>query len=167
MSMLLHYYYGDRNEAAYIAIGTIIRAAGHGFNIDLISIEYENEDIIDFLSENFENVNVTKIDGKTEHRNKIRELMISRLKNIANSSNSKKTLFVIINFDLLHKILIEEQFRDLMRLFEDKLKYCEIILTGETEIPIVIEKADYVSEVNKFKSENFNVDSKMTNTRSK
>ena len=160
--MFLHYYYGNREESANIAIGTAIRAIGHEFNVTIIAINYYNEGLIDYMSKVFKplliKVDLINIDPPSVYR-----MIEDRYATF--SSTSDKHLLVVLNFDLLYKKDPKAVEKLTQLLLDTHNQTCEIILTGEQRIVEIEDKADYLSEISK-RSNKFNVNSKMTNSRS-
>ena len=95
--MLLHYYYGNREESTNIAIGTAIRAIGHGFNVSIIAINFSNESTLDYLSKTFKTLLIRKFNLTSTKPISIYKI----IKDAIRLSRLDKHLLIVINFDLL------------------------------------------------------------------
>ncbi|MHA1686315.1 MAG: cob(I)yrinic acid a,c-diamide adenosyltransferase [Candidatus Heimdallarchaeaceae archaeon] len=156
--MLLHYYYGNREESTNIAIGTAIRAIGHGFNVSIIAINFSNESTLDYLSKTFKTLLIRKFNLTSTKPISIYKI----IKDAIRLSRLDKHLLIVINFDLLCKAeprIVE----DLIQLLKMHNQSCELILTGELSIKEIENEADYLSKISTAK--NLNINSKMSNSR--
>ncbi|MHA1303823.1 MAG: hypothetical protein ACTSQE_00420 [Candidatus Heimdallarchaeaceae archaeon] len=131
MQSLVHFYYGNRKEAFYTGLGTLIRARGHKKeNLILIS----NDSYL-WLEKEIERFGLSLLimSRDPEDKKKICNKILS----------TEDSVFLIIDVDSL----IESKFFEMkgfLELLAEIRKKNEIILTSEVQIPEISALADYV-----------------------
>jgi len=138
MTLLIHYYYGDKNNTFYTALGSATRAKGHRFKVELLVINSEvffnsNLNILKEFHANY----VITYEDLCHH--------ILRWLNGDNTENDNGVMYILINFDEIYLKLEESDKKKLINDIHKLAFKAEIILTGEKEIEDLIAHCDYVS----------------------
>ena len=146
----IHIYTGDGKGKTSAAIGIALRAAKHGLKVCFIHF------MKGALEKALKNENITHKffgrkefihkDGMQEHNKKLAQQGIKFAEQIIDKYD-----VVILDEIILAAWfnLISEQ--DILALIENKPENVELILTGRNASHALIEKADYVSEIQKIK----------------
>ncbi len=133
---LVHYYFGDREKAFLVGLGTILRAKGHSKLVSIILIDDHFS-----LTTNFEEVNIPYI--TVESRND-KDSVMNTFFDALNAL--KNTVCLIANFDILissKKVFLQ----DILQILYDIDSSNEFIFTSEKHFKELEEFADYVSSV--------------------
>ena len=133
MKYLVHFYYGDRFETFYTALGTLVRSSGHSLDAYLIVVGNYFQSVLQEL-------------GKTNVCNVVSVPEPSYLQEVFLSiSHVKDAIIFIINFDLA---LNEETAQNYLSLLEMLNESNEIVITAKNNLSSIAEKADYISAFN-------------------
>lgn len=128
---LLHFYYGNKNDAYYTALGTGFRAMGHNFSVILI------------IKKNW--YKSTNIEIKLQNY-KIDLFTVERLENLISLEEERYLncdCIVVLDFNLY---FIECRNKDyLLDILRKVKKHVEVILVSSDYIPEVEPISDYIS----------------------
>ena len=133
MKYFIHFYYGNRKEAFYTALGTAIRAKGHSLAVKFFLIDKQYQWITHLkkiFSFAINILNLTDLKKGYNFRNNITGL--------------RDTFLVIANIDLL----LEEEIvkiDELISLLSILSAENEIIVTSLSYLQKIADLADYVS----------------------
>ncbi len=134
MSLLIHYYYGDRIQTFHTGLGTLIRAAGHSKDI----LAYVIDDAFNWVASLNEDLSVPiNILSITDDKN-IKDLIFDKILTVNNH------VCLISNLDLLFESGLME-IEDLLNFLTETRGKNEIILTCQAYYPELELSADYVS----------------------
>ena len=154
MKGLIHVYTGEGKGKTTAAMGLLLRALGRGLNVKVIQLFkrntgeqffFENSGVKYFqfkpLHPFFKSYNQNEIDG-------LKEEFIKFWKQVTENLNYDIILIDEIGPGIAWGV-IEEQL--VLNLMKNKPEKTELILTGRDISLSIMEKADYVSEINKIK----------------
>lgn len=156
---LVHIYYGDGKGKTTTGMGLITRAAGYGYKVLLYQFMKNNKTSERAILEKVPNITI--IDGleqekfsfqmTQEEKDERRAFYNGRFKEVTEKavSGDYDVLFLDEAIYTVTAGLLDEE--PILEFLDGKPEKLEVILTGNTPSPALLERADYVSEIKKRK----------------
>jgi len=156
---LIHIYFGDGKGKTTTGMGLVVRAAGFGYKVLLYQFMKNNKTSERNILENIENITI--IDGLEQEKFSFQMTV---------EEKQERRTFYSQQFEIIIQKAVEEEYDVLfmdeiiytisagllneglvLDFLKNKPENLEVILTGNTPSPAMIEAADYVSEIRKRK----------------